>query len=87
MRNGSVSKKKADEELEGSIVKLALSGELAKAARAAIRQQKKLGLPVTFQRGSQVVRQYVDGREEILGEIEQPEFRLPHGVKIIGRRR
>jgi len=76
----------ADVKLEANIRKLALSGELAKGAQEAIRRQKELGLPVTFQRGTQVIRQHADGREEILADIEQPEFRLPHGVKIIGRR-
>ena len=69
--------------LEAMIVEMARSGELAKAARRAIRQARSHGLPITFRRGDQIIEQQADGSETILGRIPQHEFKLPKGVKII----
>ncbi|HEY4328328.1 MAG TPA: hypothetical protein VGN88_01230 [Phycisphaerae bacterium] len=70
--------------LESAIVDLAVSGELAKASQLAIRRLKRKGLPVTFQRGTQIVKQYSDGREEVLAQIKQASFKVPSGVTILG---
>jgi len=72
--------------LEGEIVDMALRGELAKAARKAIRTAKRRGLPITFKRGNQVVKEYADGRVEVLETLSFPKYVLPKGVKIIPRR-
>lgn len=71
--------------LEAGVVKLALSGKLAGAGRRAVAAQRRLGLPVTFKRGNQIVKKYADGHIEVLGGLERPVYTLPKGVKIIGR--
>lgn len=72
--------------LEGNIARLAGSGELAKAGQEAIARQKKLGIAVTFKRGDEVIKQWPDGREEVLERIERVKYKLPAGVGIIGRK-
>jgi hypothetical protein len=72
--------------LEGGIVDLALRGKLAKAARKAIRTAKGRGLPITFKKGNQVVKEHADGRIEVLETLAAPEYVLPKGVKIISRK-
>src|SRR5258708_1623668 len=72
--------------LESGVRKLAAQGKLAKAAGAAIRAQRKRGVPVTFQRGDQVVKQYSDGRIEVLQKLKRrAPYSPPRGVKVIGR--
>jgi hypothetical protein len=71
--------------LESGLYKLATSGELSKAARAAIKKQQKQGLPITFQRGDQIIKQYADGREDILATLPRQPYVRPKGVKVIGR--
>jgi hypothetical protein len=72
--------------LEGRIVELATSGKLGWGARAAIRSQKRDGLPITTMRGNQVVRIFPGGRVEILETVERPEFTIPKGVKLLKRK-
>jgi hypothetical protein len=69
--------------LESRVVALAMSGQLAKAARRAVRAQKSLGLPLTFKRGEWVIKRHSDGREEVLGRVDRPSYRLPKGVRVI----
>jgi len=73
---------KADS-FEDRVSELARSGKLFNAAREAVEEQKKSGLPVTFRRGNQVIKQYADGRVEVLGEIPPSRFKIPPGVEII----
>jgi hypothetical protein len=68
--------------LEASIVEMARSGELAKAAEGAIALARKQGLPITFQGGTKIIKQYADGREEVLEVIRPVAYKLPKGVKI-----
>ena len=72
--------------LEKRLVGLAMSGKLAKAGRDAIRAQVAMGLPVTFKRGTKVIKRYADGREEVLANVDRLAFRIPRGVAIIGRK-
>jgi hypothetical protein len=94
MRNGSTQRsvKKANANngqrepagsLEALIMGMARRGELAKPAQLAIRRLRRKGVPITFRRGRQIITQYADGREEILGEIERPTYKFPKGVRII----
>ncbi len=71
--------------LEDGILEFARSGELAEVARNAIQKQHDKGLPITFRRGSIVVKQYPDGREEVLAEIGHSQYCLPKDVEIIGK--
>jgi hypothetical protein len=69
--------------LEANVVRLALEGKLSAAGDRAVAEQKALGLPVTFQRGNQVIKQHPDGREEVLATIPQtPPYRPPPGVSV-----
>jgi hypothetical protein len=70
--------------LEDSIVELAVTGQLAEAAAAAIRAQKEAGLPVTFLEGNNVVREYPDGRREVLRRLKpRTKSPIPKGVRKI----
>jgi len=71
--------------LESSVVKFALGGKLAKVSRNAVNKQVQRGLPITFKRGNKVIKQFADGREEVLGTIKKLHFRLPSNVRIIGK--
>lgn len=55
--------------LEAQLPRLAAEGKLEGAAREAIEGQKAKGLAITFLRGSSIIKQYPDGREEVLGTI------------------
>src|SRR6478609_3988811 len=48
--------------LESGVRGLAAQGTLAKAAQGAIKDQQRQGVPVTYQRGNQVIKQHADGR-------------------------
>jgi len=69
--------------LEANIMKMAQNGDLEKAAQNAIRRLRRKKIPITFQRGMEIIRQHPDGREEIRGIVKPVAFRLPKGVKII----
>ena len=69
--------------LEGSIVKLALGGQLRKATRKVLTAQPKRGIAITFKRGRQIIKRYPDGHTEILGEVQRVPYTLPKGVKIL----
>ena len=71
--------------LENQIVSMATRGKLARAGRKAVAAQKKRGLPVTFQRGNQIIKEYPDGREEVLGTVAAAKYVLPKGVRVIGK--
>src|SRR3982751_5317196 len=74
-------------ELEDLIVSLAESGQLAAAGRQAARETRAAGLPLTYKRGNQIVREYPDGRREVLETLPPaPPFERPKGVKLIRRR-
>ena len=69
--------------LEGSIMEMARRGELAKPARLAIRRLRRKGLPITFQRGNEIIKQHADGRMEVLGFVEPVAYQIPKGVRNI----
>ena len=80
------STKEDPNSLESSIAKLASSGRLAREGRKDVRAQKKLGIAVTFKRGNQVIKQYPSGKEKILAELSEPDYKLPEGVRILDRK-
>ena len=69
--------------LEGEIVTLARTGKLAKAGRRAVAASKKLGLPVTYKRGDEIIKQFPNGDEEVLGTVQRLGYVLPHGIRVI----
>lgn len=69
--------------LEAGILELAVAGKLARASQAAIRTQRRLRLPITFQRARQIIKRHADGREEVLATVAPAPHTLPHGIKII----
>jgi hypothetical protein len=70
--------------LEANVVRLALEGKLSAAGDEAVRRQKAKGLPITFQRGNEIIRQHADGREELLATLPPPTpFQVPPGVRVI----
>jgi hypothetical protein len=79
-----VATRKESKSLEQKLTRLAMRGKLSKGARAAIRNQLKLGLPVTIKRGNQIVREHPDGTREVLTTVRPSKYKLPAGVAIIG---
>jgi hypothetical protein len=74
-------------ELEDLIVSLAESGQLPAAGRQAARETRAAGLPLTYKRGNQIVREHPGGRREVLETLPPaPPFKRPKGVKVIRRR-
>ena len=71
--------------LEGAIVGLAIAGKLSGAGHSAVRAQREAGLPVTYRRGNEIIKEFPDGREEVLGVVQAPVYKLPKGVKRIRR--
>jgi hypothetical protein len=70
--------------LEDSIVTLAETGKLAEAGAAAVRATKAAGLPVTFLEGNNVIREYPDGRREVVRRLKAaPKHPIPRGVARI----
>jgi hypothetical protein len=55
--------------LEGQLHQLVAEGKLEEAARIAIQRQVSKGFAITFLRGNVVVKQFPDGREEILATL------------------
>jgi hypothetical protein len=45
----------------------------------AIKDAKDRGLPITYVVNNEIVKEYADGRKEILGQIE-PNVKLPKRV-------
>jgi hypothetical protein len=70
--------------LEENIVKFSEKGGLKKIGKAAVRKQKRHGLPVTYRQGKQIIKRHPDGKEEVLAEIAPVKFSVPAGVRIIG---
>lgn len=63
---------------------LVSSGRLAEAGRFAVAEQRRLGIPVTYQRGAQIICEHPDGREEVLAVVPSVPFVLPAGVRRLG---
>jgi hypothetical protein len=82
----AVEPEEESDSLEANIVGIALSGKLAEVAKDAIAAGVARGLPVTFQRGEEIIKRYADGREEVLTTVARSHFKMPAGVEIIGKR-
>ena len=89
-RRGTVRKsprRASSRDPEDSIVALAESGRLGETAREEVRAQRAAGLPITYKRGNEVVREYPDGRREVLEVLPPaPPYKLPNGVGRIRNR-
>lgn len=85
-KSRAAAKQRKPRSLEDAIVTLATTGQLAEAAASAIRAQRDAGLPITYQLGNDVVREFPDGRREVLATLQPPTYRLPKGVGRIRNR-
>ena len=47
---------------------LVKAGKLS--AELSIRENKALGLPITYLDGGQIIREFADGRKEVIGTID-----------------
>ena len=83
---GSLSMPESDSTtLESKLHGLLASGRIARVTKRAITRQREAGLAITFKRGTQIIRQHADGREEVLGTVDRIKFKRPKGVRAIGR--
>jgi hypothetical protein len=74
-----------DDAADNDVIVFLQSPRAAAAIRAKLRRQRAKGIPITFKRGTAIIKRYPDGREEKLGEVARPKYRLPPGVSIISR--
>ena len=75
------------DELENRIIAMAMTGHVARAARAAVRRQQSIGLPVTFRRGNRVLKKYADGQVVTLELLDPvPAYTLPPSAVVIGKK-
>ena len=49
------------------------------ATKKAIQDAKAKDLYITYQEGKKVVREYSDGRKEVIGEVEEPLLKVDLG--------
>lgn len=76
---------RAAQVVEDDLGALAAAGKLAGAGRAAVRAQRAAGLAVTYKRGDKIVREFPDGRREVIGTIApRPRYTPAKGVSRIG---
>ncbi len=52
------------------------------SAEIAIAESKALGLPITYQRGTEIIREHADGTIEILGKVEANSKGYKIGQKL-----
>lgn len=61
-------------------------GELVKVARKSVRQSiqaaKNAGLYITYAKNSEIVREYPDGRLEVIGVIDGRPTKVEPGSRI-----
>ncbi|HET6251419.1 MAG TPA: hypothetical protein VFE47_27285 [Tepidisphaeraceae bacterium] len=84
-KNGSKQTKEDPGSVESNIVRLAMSGKLARVTKRAIAGGVAKGLPVTFKRGQKIITRYADGREEVLRIMPRSDFKVPKGVRVIAK--
>ena len=63
--------------LEARLPELIAQGKLEEPARAAVERQRAMGLSVTLLRGDAVIKQYPDGREELLATLARGDQWTP----------
>lgn len=63
-------------------VKLAIKD----SAKIAIAETKALGLPVTYQRGTEIVKEYADGSIEVIGKAREAIKGYTIGQKLYVRK-
>ena len=69
---------------EDAVLGVGLSRRVRAAVREEVRAQRAAGLPVTYQRGNEVVREFADGRIEVLETLPPPPaYTLPRSVASI----
>lgn len=60
--------------------------ELRRVARASVRKKlksaKKSGLFITYARGSEIVREYPDGKIEVVGKLNSEPIKVEQGEKF-----
>lgn len=67
-------------DLEANIVGLAINGRLASAAQGAIREQRAMGMAITYKEGETVIRLHPDGTKEKVSTLARRPYRLPDSV-------
>jgi hypothetical protein len=70
-------------ELEDRIYDMAVSGTLASEGTRVVKNQLQAGIPVTYLRRTRIVREYPDGRIEVIGRVKKSTFKIPSGVEVI----
>jgi hypothetical protein len=65
---------------------MALKGELRDATRKVVQAQRDAGLAITFLRGARVIKQFPDGREEVLETLPPATYKFPANVPVFGRK-
>jgi hypothetical protein len=54
----------------------------SEAGEFAVQKDKAAGLPITYVSGATIIKEYSDGRKEVLGTIEPPVY-VPKKVYVL----
>jgi hypothetical protein len=65
---------------------MALRGDFNRPVEEAIRSQRAAGLPIVFLRGTKIIREYPDGKEEVIGRVPATKYKFPANVPIFGQK-
>ncbi|MCF8243606.1 MAG: hypothetical protein K9J37_08885 [Saprospiraceae bacterium] len=68
-REGNLYPERELEDLSPEEIVKALQDIGAETGRRAIAEAKALGLPVTFVENDQIIKEFPDGRREVLGNV------------------
>jgi hypothetical protein len=69
--------------LEAQLPRLIAEGKIEEAAAHAIQRQLSRGLAITFLRGTEIIKQYADGREQIIATLPDASVSTPRGAIAI----
>lgn len=84
--DANLTPEQMDEQESRFVHDLVNSGRLEQAGREAVAEQRRLGIPVTYKRGDEIVREHADGRVEVLAVVPSVTVTLPPGVRRLGGR-
>jgi hypothetical protein len=70
---------------EDSFGEFAAKRGLVRMAAESLRIQRERGLPIVFQMGSKIIKQFPSGKTRVLGLIAKRKYTLPAGVRTFSK--
>lgn len=56
---------------------------VAKGVRESVAASKDQGLYITYREGDRILREYPDGKKEVIGNLENEDIRVEVGAKRV----